>query len=229
MNRFYLPMVILTALLLGAALYMAFGWAPEESTMGDIQRIFYFHMGSLWTAGMAMGLNAIACLMYIKSRRDFWDSMAVATAEIGIVFCTGGVIMGIIWAKPVWGVWWVWDARLTLTFLTWLMYVAYLLLRGFLEGSDRRGMICAVYGILIVANVPMVYMANRWFRTQHPQPVIAGGEGSGISKEMWITTMVAWAATMALMTCYIMVRTRLEQDRRGLDLLRRRVRVEDAV
>src|ERR1043165_5569975 len=168
-NRWFLPMAILTAVLTAVGLYMSFVWAPTEKTMGDVQRIFYFHVGSFWTAGVAMILNMTGCIMYIARRDNFWDSLAASAAEIGVVFCSGGLMMGAMWAKPVWGIWWTWDARLTLTFLTWLMYIAYILLRGFLQGSDRMGMISAVYGIFAVVNVPMVYMANRWWRTQHPQ------------------------------------------------------------
>jgi heme exporter protein C len=235
-NRLFLPFVILTVVLTAVGLYMSFLWAPTEATMGDIQRIFYFHLGSFWTAAVALVLNALACLMYIVRRTGseqekaaFWDALAASSAEIGVIFCAGGLIFGTMWAKPVWGIWWTWDARLTLTFLTWLMYIAYMLLRGFLEGSDRGGIISAVFGIFAVANVPMVYMANRWYRTQHPQPVIGGGEGSGLNGDMWLTVFVAWGATLALMACYLMMRMPLERGRRELELLRRKLRVEDTV
>src|ERR1039457_7217186 len=178
---------------------MAFRYAPTEATMGDLQRIFYFHVASYWTAGVAMVLNALGCIMYLAKRTNWWDSFAASSAEVGLIFCTGGLAMSLFWAKPAWGVWWTWDARLTLTFLTYLMYIAYILLRGFLSESDRRGMISAVYGIFAVVNVPLVYMANRWFRTNHPQPVMGGGEGSGLNNDMWYSVMVAWVATLLLM------------------------------
>jgi heme exporter protein C len=103
------------------------------------------------------------------------------------------------------------------------------LLRGFLEGSDRGGIISAVFGIFAVANVPMVYMANRWYRTQHPQPVIGGAEGSGMPASMWYTVFVAWFAMLALMGLYLTLRMPLERGRREVQLLRRRLRIEDAV
>ena len=237
--RFVKPMAVLTALLFAAGIYLAFLWAPQEATMGEIQRIFYLHVPSFWTASVAMTINALSCLMYIfrhgeakagnPLRANYWDSLAVASAEVGLVFCTGGLWMGPMWAKPVWGIWWTWDARLTLTFLTWLMYIAYLLLRGFLEGSDRRGMISAVFGIFAVVNVPLTYMANRWYRTQHPQPVMGGGEGSGLEAHMWIAVMVCWAATLALMVCYLILRMALEENRRSLMVARRKLRIEETV
>jgi heme exporter protein C len=235
-NRFFTPLVILTLVLLAVGLYMSFIWAPTERNMGDVQRIFYFHLGSFWTSAVALVMNALACIMYIirrtgsaKEKADFWDALAASSAEIGVIFCAGGLIFGTIWAKPVWGIWWTWDARLTLTFLTWLMYIAYILLRGFLEGSDRGGIISAVFGIFAVVNVPMVYMANRWYRTMHPQPVIGGAAGSGMDGNMWLTVFVAWAATLALMGVYLMLRMPLERGRREVESLRRRLRVEDAV
>ena len=235
-NRFFTPLVILTQILLTVGLYMSFIWVPTERTMGDVQRIFYFHLGSFWTSAVALVMNALACVMYIvrrtagdQEKAGFWDALAASSAEIGVIFCAGGLIFGVMWAKPIWGIWWTWDARLTLTFLTWLMYIAYMLLRGFLEGSDRGGIISAVFGIFAVANVPMVYMANRWYRTQHPQPVIGGAQGSGMDGHMWLTVFVAWAATLALMGVYLMLRMPLERGRREVELLRRRLRVEDTV
>ncbi len=231
-NRFFIPMLAFTVVLMAIALYMTFLWVPADFTQGDVQRIFYFHLGSFWTASVALTLNALACLMYILRRMDrakaeFWDALAASSAEIGVIFCAGGLAFGTFWAKPVWGTWWVWDARLTLTFLTWLLYIAYLLLRGFLEGSDRAGMISAVYGIFAIAAVPMVYMSNRWFRTQHPQPVIGGGEGSGMPGSMWLTVFAAWFAMQALMCWYLTQRMPLERGKREAERLRRQLRVED--
>lgn len=223
------PLAAVAALLLGAGLYMAFEYAPTEATMGEVQRIFYFHVASYWTAAIAMVLNALACIMYIAKRSRWWDAFAASSAEVGIVFCTGGLAMSPLWAKPVWGIWWTWDARLTLTFLTWMMYIAYLLLRGFLKESDRLGIISAVYGMFIVVNVPMVYMANRWYRTMHPQPVMAGGEGSGLERDMWFSLMVCFAGMLVLMVCYMMIRMSLEDDRQRLGLMRRRLRLEETV
>ncbi len=228
-NRLFQPMAVLTAALFAAAIYMSFIWAPIEQTMGILQKIFYFHVASFWTASIGMVINALACLMYIVNRRDKTDSIAAASAEVGLIFCTGGLIMGPMWAKPAWGIWWTWDARLTLTFLTYLMYIAYILLRGFLEGSDRQGVVSAVFGLFCVVNVPIVYMSNRWWRTQHPQPVMGGGEGSGLEWHMWVAVLVAWAAMLALMSCYLMLRISMEENRKRLMILRRRLRVEEPV
>src|ERR1022692_4631598 len=112
-NRFFMPLVILTLVLLAVGLYMSFVWVPPDSAQGDVQRIFYFHLGSFWTTGVALILNSLACLMYIFRRADneraaFWDALAASSAEIGVVFCAGGLIFGVMWAKPIWGIWWTW-------------------------------------------------------------------------------------------------------------------------
>ena len=109
----------------------------------------------------------------------------------------------------------------------WLLYVAYVMLRSFLPDSDRRATVAAVFGIFALVDVPLVYMANRWWRTQHPQPVIAGGEGSGLAPEMWAAVLTTWVALLALMTCYLLMRIPLEEEGRKLELLRRRLRMED--
>src|SRR5256885_17224207 len=111
MSRSLLVMTIVTVLLIGAGLYMSFVWAPTESTMGDIQRIFYFHVGSFWTAAIAMMLNTLGCVMYIAKRDNFWDSLAASAAEVGVSFCSGVFIIGALWVKPLRGIWWTWDAR----------------------------------------------------------------------------------------------------------------------
>lgn len=219
----------LTAGLLALGFYMALVWAPTERTMGDVQRIFYFHVASFWTAFVAFFLNGVGSVVYLARRGAKWDSLAVSSAEVGVLFCSAGLPMGMLWAKPVWGIWWTWDARLTLTLLLWLLYVAYLLLRGFVPESDRRAVVSAVFGIFALADVPLVYMANRWWRTQHPQPVIAGGEGSGLAPEMWGTLLVCWAALLALMVCYLRLRVPLEEGRRRLEQLRRSLRIEELV
>ncbi len=216
-----------TGVMIATATYLALVWAPEERTMGLIQRIFYFHVASYWTAFVAFFLNSVASLIYLVKKNDYWDSFAASNAEVGVVFCAAGLIMSPFWAKPVWGPWWVWDARTTLTLLMWVLYVAYVMLRSFLPDSDRRAAVCAVYAIFIVVDVPLVYMSNRWFRTQHPQPVIAGGEGSGLAPEMWVVLLITWAALLALMTCYLSTRIALEENGRKLQLLRRRLRMEE--
>ncbi len=209
-----------TAALLAAAGYAVFFVAPEERTMRAIQRIFYFHVTSAWTAGVAFLIVFVAGIGYLVRRRPQDDWLGVAAAEVGFVFNTVVLVTGPIWAHPVWGIWWTWDARLTSTFVLWLLFLSYLVLRTLVEDAERRAIVSAVYGIFAFLDVPLVYMSIRWWRTQHPQPVIAGGSGSGLDPLMRQVLFFCWLALLALMTLLIRQRYRLEALRYHIAELR---------
>ncbi|MCI0354551.1 MAG: cytochrome c biogenesis protein [Acidobacteria bacterium] len=190
--------------------------APTEATMGDIQRIFYYHVPSAWTAFLCFIANLIASIVYLKTQRPPADAAAVATAEVGVVFCTVVLVTGPLWAKPVWGIWWTWDARLTSTLVLWLIYVSYLLLRRFSTG-EQKATIAAALAVFGFVDVIFVYMSIRWFRTQHPQPVIGGGEGSGLHPDMLFALLVNFAAFLVLAGLLINLRYRLECLRHEMD------------
>ena len=175
--------VFITVALLGFGLYQALVVAPTEQTMGDVQRIFYYHVPSAWTAFLLFFVNFIASIVYLWKRSAGSDAIAVASAEVGVVFCTVVLVTGPIWARPVWGIWWTWDARLTTTLVLWLIYVSYLVLRRFAAGSQTQ-VLSAALAIFGFVDVPIVFMAIRWFRTQHPSPVMGGGENSGLDPTM---------------------------------------------
>jgi heme exporter protein C len=140
---------------------------------------------------------------------------------VGFVFCTCVLVTGPLWAKPVWGIWWTWDARLTSTFVLWLLFIAYLMLRSYVFNPGRAAALGAVVGILGFVDVPIVYMSIRWWRTQHPQPVIAGGEGSGIDPQMKLALLVSWGAYLCLFSYLVRLRLGLANARRELTMLRR--------
>jgi heme exporter protein C len=131
MKRVFPILAVLTAALLSYALYEALVVAPTEQTMGDVQRIFYYHVPSAWTAFILFSINFVASVVYLIRRSNKADIVALVTAEVGVVFCTVVLVTGPIWARPVWGIWWTWDLRLTLTLVLWLIYVSYLVLRRF--------------------------------------------------------------------------------------------------
>ena len=174
----------ISILLVIAAAYAAFYIAPDEATMHVIQRIFYFHVGSAWAAMDAFLLCFICNLLYVWRRHQMYDSLAVSSAEVGLVLTTVVLITGPIWAKPAWGIYWTWDARLTSTFVLWLLYISYLLLRSLVEEPDRRALLSSLFGIFAFLDVPLVFFSIRWWRTQHPAPVIMGGPGSGLDPTM---------------------------------------------
>jgi heme exporter protein C len=176
--------IVFTLALLGFSTYQALFVAPTEQTMGEVQRIFYYHAPTAWVAGLCFFVNFLASIVYLWKRSLNADALALASAEVGVVFCTIVLITGPIWARPVWGIWWTWEARLTSTLVLWMIYVSYLVLRRFAAGSQTP-VLAAALAIFGFVDVPIVYMSIRWFRTQHPQPVIAGGEGSGLDPAMW--------------------------------------------
>ena len=150
------------ALLLFASVYAAILVAPEERTMGLIQRIFYFHVPFGWSAFIAFFINFVASIAYLRSRTPKWDWLAVSSAEVGVPFVTVMLVTGPIWAHPVWGIWWTWDARLTSTFVLWVLYVCYLLLRTLIDEPERRAVVSAVFAIFAAFDIPLVYF-SIWF------------------------------------------------------------------
>ena len=191
---------VLTIALMIWGFYQAIYVAPTDALQGEIFRIIFYHVPSFaaaFTFFSVSFLGSIGFLAYRYShpgRAQIADAWALAGAEVGVVFCMVGLTTGPIWARRAWGIWWTWDPRLTTTFVLWLIYVSYLLLRRFAEGSQVQTF-AAVLGIFGALDVPIVYMANRWWRTQHPAPVFGGASGSGMDKSMlgpFMWNMLAW-------------------------------------
>jgi heme exporter protein C len=220
MNRTLAPLTFASML---AALFSIFLYAPTETTMGSVQRIFYFHVSSDWISFLAIFFVFLYSIRFLAIRDRDLDIKAAAAAEVGVVFCTMGLATGMLWAKPVWGIWWTWDARLTSFFVLWLIYLGYLMLRRLVEVPEQRARLSAVFGVLGAVDVPIVYMSNRWWRTQHPQPVIAGGEGSGLDPEMRIALLITFLAFTLLYFYLWRVRCDLERTQETVETLQREV------
>ncbi|MBL7996204.1 cytochrome c biogenesis protein CcsA [bacterium] len=201
------------------ALYFVFIWVPNEKTMGIIQRIFYFHVPAAWVAFLAFGIVFAASIAYLVSRNDHWDLIAAISAELGLVFCSIMLITGPIWAKPVWGIWWTWDPRLTLALVLWLIYVAYVMLRIYIEDEGKRARLSAVVGIIGFLDVPLVYMSIRWWRTQHPAAVMGGGEKSGLAPEMMLTFIICLVTFTALFFYLLQKRYGIEKAEQEINEL----------
>lgn len=215
------PMWATLALLI-VALYWALIGAPTEATMGTIQRIFYYHVPAAFAAWMAFGINALASIAYLIRRSPHADALAVAGAEVGLAFLTINLITGPIWARPVWGVWWVWDARLTLTLAMWVMYASYLILRQLTPEGSLQPRLAAALAIFFAADIPIDYMAIRWWRTQHPSPVLFGGPDSGLAPRMLVALLISLAAFACLMAILVWLRYRQELVRNEIVQLRQR-------
>jgi heme exporter protein C len=211
---------IAVAVLIFFAGYAALFIAPDEKTMHAIQRIFYFHVPSWIAMFAALSVVFVANIAYLATRKSTWDSLGVSAAEVAVVCCTIGLATGPLWAKPVWGIWWTWDARLTTTFILWLLYISYLLLRGLLDDPEKKAVFSAVFGIFAFLDAPLVYVSNRLWRTQHPQPVILGGNNSGLDPMIGKVLLLCVIAVMGLMILVLLDRYRLEQSRQEFEELR---------
>jgi heme exporter protein C len=214
MKRLFPILAVLTALMLVYAAYQALVVAPTERTMGDVQRIFYYHVPSAWTAFLLFFVNLVASVVYLVKRNPKVDALAMVSAEVGVVFCTVVLVTGPIWARPVWGIWWTWDVRLTSTLVLWLIYVSYLLLRR-LSDSAQAPVLAAVLAIFGALDIPLVYFSIWFFRTQHPQPVIGGG--GSIDPRMWRVLLINWMAFLCFALLMGWSRYRLETMRREVE------------
>ncbi len=207
-------LTILGTLLFAAMLvnlYLIFIFAPEERSMGNVQRIFYFHVPSAWVSFLAFFVVFVCSIYYLWKKDRKYDIVASSAAEIGVVFATLVLITGPIWARPVWNTWWEWSPRLTLFLVLWFIYLAYLMLRNFVEGEERSARFAAVFGIVGFVDVPIVYLSIRLWRDIHPSPVIAGGEGSGLHPDMQIAFFFS-LFTFTLLFFYLLIqRVRLQK------------------
>jgi heme exporter protein C len=164
-----------------AALVLVFVYAPREAVMGEVQRVFYFHVSAGWVGALAFLVTAVGGAVYLIRGNRRWDTLAVASVEIGVVFTLVNIVSGSIWARPIWNTWWTWDPRLVTATVMELVYLAYLMLRQGIEDPDRRARFGGVYGILGFLSVPLTFLSIRIFRTIHPVVIGSGdptAEGS---------------------------------------------------
>jgi len=214
---------ILTGLSLIAGLYFALVYAPTERLQGPVQRIFYFHVPSAWVSYLAFFVVFVASILYLWRRAAFWDRLGRASAEVGLVFTTLTIVTGSIWARPIWGTWWTWDARLTTTLILWFIYLAYLAVRSYVADPNRAARFAAILGIIGFIDVPVIHMSVVWWRTLHPEPVVVRAEGPALEPPMLVALLVGLAA-MTLFYVYLLVhRVMVEETRDDLQLIRQRL------
>ena len=201
-----------------ASTYMSLFYAPTEKVMGDIQRIFYFHMGTVWVSTIAFILVFIASIMFLVRKTRKWDILAYSSAEIGVVFITLTIISGSIWAKPIWGTWWTWDPQLTTTFILWMLFIVYLILRSSSGNDQKKAKYAAVYAIVAFLDLPLVYISARVMRGI--SPVVFGPGGGGIDIKMLETMLVTFAGFTFLMVLILFERIKIENLKYQLDILK---------
>ncbi len=216
-NTFALDLA--TFVLLLYTLCRVFITTPNEKAQGAVQRIFYYHVPFAWISFLAFFLVFVFSILYLARRKAWTDALAVSSAEVGVVFCTLVLITGPLWAKPVWGIYWDWDARLTSTFILWLIYLGYLLLRSYISDTHRRATLAAAVGIFGFLDVPFVYLSIRYFNTQHPKPVVMGGKGSGLDPVMLHTLLICLLAITLFFVGLLIRRYRLERLRQEAEEL----------
>jgi heme exporter protein C len=217
--RFLLPLAVIG---IAVALYLALMVAPTEAVMGDVQRIFYFHVPSAWVGFLAFFVVFVASILHLSGRGGDprrWDMIASCSAEIGVLFTTIVLITGPIWAKPAWGVYWTWEPKLTSALILWFIYIAYVMLRGIVDEEVRRGRYSAVLGIVGFVDVPIVFFAIRWWGTiAHPGLFkAAGGAGAGgLAPAMKLPFFFSLVAFTILYLALLTVRVQVERDRQRL-------------
>jgi heme exporter protein C len=184
--------------------YLVFIYVPTEKVMGIVQRIFYLMVPMGWLALLSFLIVFIGSVLYLKQKRTKWDVLANCAAEVGIVFTTLALITGSIWAKPIWGVWWTWEPRLTATLVLWFIYVAYFMARSFATEESRGATFAAVVGIVGLVDIPIIAISTTLWRGMHPGAVIFQG---GLAPSMLLTLLVSLTAYTTLY--FILLRQRI--------------------
>jgi heme exporter protein C len=196
------------------ATFMALVWAPADAVQGEVYRIIYVHVPAAWLAYLAFVVVFLASVGWLWSRRPLFDAIAVASAEIGVLFTGLALLAGSIWAKPTWGVWWTWEPRLVTTAVMFVMYVGYLLLRGLSTDFQRRATRAAILGVILVIDVPIVHLSVLWANSLHQLPtVLRAAGGPALDASMLLTLIVSVAAFTVLYAYFMSVRVAIELKR----------------
>jgi heme exporter protein C len=204
-----------TGLAVPVALYAIFVVSPAERVQGEVFRIFYLHISMAWLAYLAFLVVFVGSLLYLLRRQALADQVAHAAAEVGVVFTTFVLMTGVLWGRPVWGVWWTWDARLTTTLVLWFIYVGYLMLRSASVDPERAARTAGVVGVIGFVNVPVVQLSVTWWRTLHPEPSVT--RPGALPPEMTAVLVVALVAFTLVFVRLVLLR---------LDLLGAQAEVE---
>ena len=207
-----------SALLMALTLYMVYMWVPTEQNLGVSQRIFYFHVPLGWIGMVSIMVVAVASILHLFTGKQKWDDLAYSTAEIGIIFASLILITGAIWGKPVWGVWWTWDAKLTTTLVLWFIYVGYLMVRAYGPAGTQGKRFASVIALIGAIDAPIIYKATDWWRSAHPERNVP----SDLDEQMLLTLLVSVLAFTGLYVYLLMERYSLRRSESDLDELHQR-------
>ena len=209
---------IFAVLAIAAALVRVIYYTPFEAIQGPAQKIFYLHLPAALDAFMAFGVVALAGIGYLWLGDLRLDRAAESSAEVGVVFTTVVLVTGPLWARPIWGTWWTWDARLTLTLFLWFIYVSYLVLRGAIDDRALRARYSAVLGILGSLLIPFIHLSVYLFRTLHPRPIVLKPSAPSLPPEMFTTLIISFLAFSLFYLALVRQRYRLATERDLLEL-----------
>lgn len=209
---------LIAVLAIAGALARVIYFTPFEAVQGPAQKIFYLHLPAALDAFMAFGVVALAGMGYLWLGDLRLDRAAESSAEVGVVFTTVVLITGPLWARPVWGTWWTWDARLTLTLFLWFIYVGYLVLRGAIDDRALRARYAAVLGILGSLLIPFIHLSVYLFRTLHPRPIVIKPSAPSLPPEMLTTLVISFVAFTLFYLALVRQRYRLATERDLLEL-----------
>ena len=205
-----------SAVALFVALWMALVWSPPDAGMGNVVRILYVHVANAWLAYLAFVVVFLASVGYLWTKRLVFDAVAVASAEIGVLFTGLTLLLGSIWAEPTWGVWWSWEPRVITTAVMFAMYVGYLLLRNLSDDLDRRATRAAILGIVLVVDVPIVHLSVTWMNALHQLPSVLRPDLSPTLDRSMLAALVAMTIAFTFLYAYLMaVRVDLEWRRQA--------------
>jgi heme exporter protein C len=207
-------MTVIGLLLLAVVYVRALKFTPLEASQGLAQKIFYVHVPAAWSAMLAMGLVGLASILFLFLRDERYDRFAAASAEVGTVFCLIMLMTGPLWARPVWGTWWTWDARLTLTLMLFFIFIGYQLLRGVIPESALRAQYAAVVGICGLVLLPFIHLSVYFFRTLHPQPIILKPSAPSAPPEMVTTLLMSFGVFTLLYIGFVVQRYALGTEGR---------------
>ncbi len=198
------------------ALWMALVWSPPDAAMGNVVRILYVHVANAWLAYLAFGVVFVASITYLWTKRPLFDAIAVASAEIGVLFTGLTLVLGAIWARPTWGVWWSWEPRVITTAVMFAMYVGYLLLRNLSDDLERRATRAAILGIVLVVDVPIVHLSVTWMNALHQLPSVLRPDLQPTLDPAMLASLIAMTIAFTFLYGYLMTaRVDLERKRQA--------------
>ena len=212
-------LLISGALLMAFTLYLVYFWVPTEQNLGVSQRIFYFHVPLGWIGMVSIIVVAVASILHLATGRQKWDDLSYSTAELGVIYASLILVTGAIWGKPVWGVWWTWDPKLTTTLVLWFIFVGYLMVRAYGPAGGQGKRFASVIALIGAIDAPIIYKATDWWRSAHPDNNIP----SDLDDRMLLTLLVSVVTFTVIYLYLLMERYSLRKSESDLDELHQRL------